>query len=316
MNGVDMDELTKAIDEELMRGIPPRKGRLPGPFRWIGGKGLLVPWLLHHLPPRERVGVYVEPYAGAANLLFALPEPYPVEVLNDLDKRIANLYRVLQDPTLFRELAHRLLWTPYAREEFVRALEVLERWDEHTSVERAWAFFVAQNQGFGGVAETQGRWGRVFTSRGNQAETTSRWSSRLASLVSWHQRLLRVQIDSRDALEVIRYWDSPETFFYVDPPYWGKSVYYEVGEGDGHHEALVDLLLEVRGMVLLSGYDAPPYRRLEEAGWWRKEKRTSAYSAGRIRGSDLRGAGSAREKVARVEVLWGNYPLENSALLL
>jgi DNA adenine methylase len=46
---------------------------------------------------------------------------------------------------------------------------------------------------------------------------------RLSMLDAWRWRLMTVQIDCRDALEVIRYWDSPDTLFYVDPPYVSET---------------------------------------------------------------------------------------------
>ena len=109
----------KEVDLEVLEAIP-EPTRTMAPFRWPGGKGHLAKWVVSYLPRNAKV--YVEPYAGAASVLWHLPEPYPIEVLNDLDERIVNLFRVLQDREKFEELLHRLVWTPYARSEFVRAL--------------------------------------------------------------------------------------------------------------------------------------------------------------------------------------------------
>ncbi|MDQ6964710.1 MAG: DNA adenine methylase, partial [Mariprofundales bacterium] len=140
------------------------------------------------------------------------------------------------------------------------------------------------------------------------AKTASRWRSRLALLDWWHDRLTRVQIDCRDALEVIRYWDSPDTVFYVDPPYVpgtrvDKAVYKHECS-DEYHVKLVDVLLEIKGQAAVSGYDHPIYRHLEDAGWERHERVTVAHAAARIRGSKLRGQGAAKQHARRVEVLW------------
>jgi len=276
------------------------------PFRWYGGKGNLARWVIEFLPPQAKV--YVEPYAGAASVLWRLPKPYPVEVLNDIDRRIVNLFRVLQDRSRFEELAHKLTWTLYSLEEFRRALDILEHWDDHDEIDRAWAFFVTQNQGFSGRAESEGDWSRVFVSTRDMAKTTNSWRGRLKLLQWWHDRLTRVEIDCRDALEVIQYWDSAETLFYIDPPYVldtrvDKHVYkHEVTPE--HHQRLIETLLGLKGMVVLSGYAHEVYRPLESAGWQRYDKHTACYAAGRVRGSKLRGEGTALACVPRVESLW------------
>ena len=278
------------------------------PVRWYGGKGNMVAKLMQHVPLGGKP--YCEPYMGGASLFFARP-PAPVEVLNDLNDDLVTLFRCLQDKASLEELTHRMRFTLYSRAEFGKALEVLKD-DSAPPVMRAWAMLVAQNQGFSGNAFTLGNWGRVFVSSGGMAHTTNRWLMRLSMLEDWHKRLLMAQIDNRDALEVIRYWDNPEAVFYVDPPYHAetrvdKSVYASEPDHD-HHVALVETLLACKGFVALSGYDHPVYQPLEEAGWTRIEFETACHAAGRVRGSKLRGEGAALQHAKRTEVLWINEP--------
>jgi site-specific DNA-adenine methylase len=155
------DQLKEAIEElkrEFLNGIPSPP-RPMAPFGWAGGKGNLVRWIIQYVPYGQ---IYVEPFAGAASVFWHLPNPFSVEVLNDLDGDIVNLYRVLQDKAKFEELAHRLIFTPYARAEFVRALQMAKD-PIATDIDRAWAFFVRQNQGFGGKANNKENWGRALT---------------------------------------------------------------------------------------------------------------------------------------------------------
>lgn len=166
--------------------------------------------------------------------------------------------------------------------------------------------------GIRGAAKTIGNWGRAFTSCNGVAETTSKWIGRIGLLDAWRDRIQRVQIDNRDALDVIRYWDSPGTVFYCDPPYVsgtrtkGTRSAYRHEADDAHHAALVETLLGVKGACCLSGYDHPIYAPLEDAGWEKTEWRTSCCAAGRVRGSGLQGKGAATTKVPRTEVLWRN----------
>jgi DNA adenine methylase len=132
--------------------------KLRAPFKYFGGKGKMLAKLLPLLPSHK---VYVEPFCGAASLFFAKPTS-PVEVLNDLNEDVVNVFRVLQNKETHEELRFRLMYTPYARSEFVRAIEMLDRKDL-TPVDRAWAFMVRQNMGFGGKAGANGGdWGRVY----------------------------------------------------------------------------------------------------------------------------------------------------------
>jgi DNA adenine methylase len=305
---VDVDGLIDAATAEFIESPPEPPPRVK-PFSWLGGKGTLVRWILGFIPKGR---IYVEPFAGSAAVFWHLPKPYPVEVLNDVDGRIVNFYRVLQDKEKFRQLLHRLVWTPYSRAEFVRALETLKD-PTADDVTRAWAFFVAQNQGFGGMADSPGGWGRALTAtNGGMVATTSRWRSRVKALLHFHQRLSAVQIDSIDGVEAIKYWDTPDTVFYVAPPYVpearpgfkGAQYAHEMALED--HQRLVEALLQVKGVVVLSGYDHPVYRPLEEAGWEKYVRETACNAAGRIRGSSLRGEGAALVRARRVEVVWRN----------
>jgi DNA adenine methylase len=294
------------IDQEILDNLP-KPNRTMAPFRWYGGKGNLVKRIIPLLP-REDITTYVEPFAGAASVFWALPRPYSVEVLNDLYGDIINLFRCLQNPETFEQLLHRLIWTPYSRAEFRRALEIL---DDPTSspLDRAWAFYVAYGQGFSGTADTEGNWSRVLTeSSSGMAKTADRWRKRLTQLPRFHDRLTRVQLDSVDALKCIRYWDSPTTLFYLDPHYVHETRAskddYTHEMSNEQHTALVDTLFALQGKAVLSGYDHPIYQALDEAGWQRVEIQTAAHAAGRIRGSKLLGDGAALEHAQRTEVIW------------
>ena len=87
------------------------------------------------------------------------------------------------------------------------------------------------------------------------------------------ERLRRVQIVSRPAIDVIRTWDSPRTLFYCDPPYLhetrqrkSREIYgYEMKESE--HRELAAVLRNCQGKVVLSGYPSPLYEELY--GSWR-----------------------------------------------
>ena len=71
-----------------------------------------------------------------------------------------------------------------------------------------------------------------------------------------HERLKNVYIECDDFTRVIPRWDSPETFFYVDPPYVGtKNNFYDLSYEE--HCNLANLLSRVKGKWLLTYDDHP-----------------------------------------------------------
>lgn len=285
------------ITRFIISALPQPKRRI-APIVWFGGKGLMVNKLMPLIPKGK---VYVEPYGGAASILFNR-DPVPIEVYNDLDEDLVNLFRTLQDPQHFEKLAHRLVWSLYARKEYERAILTLKN-PGATTEERAWAIFVAQNQGIGGkVAHHLGSWGREITPDGSTSKCTRRWRIRLATLYWWHSRLTNVQIENRNALEVIERWDAPHTVFYVDPPYVQStrtSGSYKHEADDEHHKALIKLLRKVKGAVVLSGYPNPIYGMLEKVGWECRTFNTFCFTA-------VVRKGKGEKRSPRVEVVWRN----------
>jgi len=288
------------VTKEILDAIP-KPNRIMAPVQYYGGKGHLVKRIMPYIP---RGTVYVEPFCGAASVFWHLTPPRKVEVLNDLYGELITLYRVLQDKKMFDKLAHKLCWTPYSRAEFSRALEM----ESNNPVGIAWAFFVKCNQGFTGRAKSVGSWSRAFTSNRGAAQNASSFRGRLACLYQWHDRLSRVQLDNRDAIEVIEYWDSDDTVFYIDPPYMAETrlsnteYKYEMTNAD--HERLIDVLLDISGQAAVSGYACPTYERLADAGWTKHEFQTSCNMVGRVRRSKLRGKGAATKQAPRTECLW------------
>ncbi len=269
-------------------------------FRWYGGKFIHLDWILPLLPEAHH---YCEPFGGAASVLLNRP-PSPIETYNDIDGDVVNFFRVLRDKP--DELIERLMLTPYSREEFRRAIEAKGRTDID-DVERARLFFVRVGQVRLGIGQraTPGTWAwvRRHSCRG-MAGSVSRWWGYIERLYFVAERLRRVQIENRPALEVIRLYDSEDTLFYCDPPYPHESrrdvrVYaFEMSDKD--HEELAEVLHSVKGKVALSSYRCELMDRL--------------YSDWVCVESPLKFCRSARDY--RREAVWMNYdPREFSSLL-
>jgi len=222
-------------------------------FGWYGGKFSHLEWLLPLLPACHH---YCEPFAGSAAVLLNR-EPSPVETYNDLDGEVVNFFRVLRNQP--DELTRAIGLTPFSREEFYLALP--SNGHPVCDLERARRFFVRARQARTGLAQTAslGRWANCKdTSRGGMSGVISRWLGSAKSLPYIAARLLRVQIENRPAVDVIRLYDGPRTLFYCDPPYVhaarGDAKAYGFEMDDLGHRELARALNRCRGKAAVSGY--------------------------------------------------------------
>lgn len=239
-------------------------------LRYYGAKWRLANWIIRNTPPHS---CYVEPFGGSAAVLLR-KEPSNLEVYNDMDGDVVNFFRVLRED--FSALERSLLFTPYAREEFLGSYAVAA-----DSTERARRFFIRSWQGFGGPTRRRLTGWKVQkrTWISGRADVIKEWS-RAADLESAAMRFKNVQLEQQDALDVIRRFDTPETFFYIDPPYpsntrnqrWAKDGYAVDIAGD-YHEHLANLLHIIKGTAIISSYPNGSYDELFK-GWTRLEKTT------------------------------------------
>lgn len=267
--------------------------------KWSGGKGGYAKRIVEYIPEGKR---YMEPYCGMANVFLHLKNEYPIYALNDLNYDVINTMRVLQDKDSYNRLLHRLVFTPYSMSEFRTALAVL-RDDNASAEDRAWAFFTAQNQGFSGVARSDGNWGRTINPS-VQVEP-SVWQKKISNLEYWHKKLIGVYLDNKDAIEFIKYWDEDEdSVFYLDPPYIEdtrvSAGLYKHETTNQHHVDLVNALLQLKGKAVLSCYDHEIYEPLTNNGWNKVQFSAHAHMATKGRNSSVRLNGVPK----RIETLY------------
>jgi DNA adenine methylase len=236
-------------------------------FGWYGGKFSHLDWLLPLLPTAHH---YCEPFAGSGAVLLNRA-PAAVETYNDIDGEVVNFFRVLRDDTEI--LARQIALTPFSREEFYYA--VSESGRTLTDLERARQFFVRARQARTGLAQTAtlGRWANCKnTSRSGMSGVISRWLGGIEGLDDIGARLLRVQIENRPAIDVIRLYDSPNTLFYCDPPYIhstrGDSKAYGFEMDEEQHHDLAAALNRLQGKAAISGYRCALMDRLYKD--WRR----------------------------------------------
>lgn len=281
---------SKRLSPILLGDTAPVRRRRAIAFGWYGGKYSHLDWLLPLLPDAHH---YCEPFAGSAAVLLNRA-PAKVETYNDLDGEVVNFFRVLRDGS--EALIRAIALTPFSREEFYIA--VTDRDETSTPEERARRFYVRARQARTGLAQTAtlGRWANCKnTSRAGMSGVVSRWFGGIGALSEIAERLLRVQIENRPALDVIRLYDSPTTLFYCDPPYphesRGDSKAYEFEMDEHGHRELAGVLRAAQAKVAVSGYRC---RLMDElyAGWRRHD-------------ADVKHCHSTKQ--LRQESVWLNY---------
>jgi len=258
-------------------------------LRYHGAKFRLAEWVMGFFPAHT---CYVEPFGGAAGVLLQKPRAY-AEVYNDLDGEVVNFFRVLRDDALRERLIEACVLTPYSREDFMEAWDVVDQ-----PVERARRLAIRAQMGFGSAGATKGATGFRIDTKREYGTAQHLWALYPAAIADAGMRMSGVLIENRPAIEVMRAHDAPETLHFIDPPYMhgtrvmdGSNRYYRFEMTDDEHEQLLDAALELRGMAVICGYHSDLYdSRL--ASWERHEKE-ARISAGR---------GTA----IRTEVLWIN----------
>ncbi|MBT2773816.1 DNA adenine methylase [Halomonas sp. ISL-60] len=247
-------------------------------LRYHGGKWKLAEWIIQNLPKHR---IYVEPFGGAASVLLKKPRSY-AEVYNDLDGEIVNLFKVAREDG--PELLQMLRLTPFSREEFKRSYI-----SSGDPLEQARRTVVRSFMGFGSNSHNRAT---GFRANSNRSGTTPAgdWRNYPSALEQIIERLQGVVIENRDAIEVMQAHDGEQTVHYVDPPYVastrdaGGDYRHEMTDKD--HERLSESLSNMRGMVVLSGYQSDMYDDLYRG--WRKVFRKAH-------------ADGARD---RIEVMW------------
>jgi DNA adenine methylase len=261
------------------------------PFGYYGAKQRLARRIVEKLPPHN---AWVEGFCGSAALTLA-KKPAPIEVINDLDGQIVNLFEQLR--TNSEALCEAVSLTPYAREEFKTAREFE---DGLEPLEKARRFLVATMMTVNatiGSGSCGFSFSQSYAREGKEARV-NRWYNLPERLGKVVERLRGVRVENRDACDLLRMFaDRPATLVYLDPPYYTKRAHgYVIDAKDRQFH--VDLLKECRKarcMLLISGYQNDLYDELltPKEGWTKSAIETHTRDT---TGKDY----------ARTEILWMN----------
>jgi len=215
---------------------------------WIGGKRRLADRLLPYFPPHS---CYVEPFAGGAAMFFMRPRPAEVEVLNDVNGDLVNLYRVVKNH--LEEFVRQFKWMLSSRQIFKWLQDTPG--ETMTDIQRAAKFYYLQHSAFGGRVDGQSYGTATTTPPGLNLLRIEE------NLSAAHLRLASAYIENLPWQECIRRYDRGHSFFFMDPPYW-QTEGYGVDFPFNEYEQMAHALKSLKGKAIVTLNDHPDIRRV------------------------------------------------------
>jgi DNA adenine methylase len=266
--------------------------KMKTPITYYGGKQTM---LKHIRPLVPKHNLYTEAFAGGAALFFD-KEPSNVEVINDLNGELINFYKtVISD---FDGLRSQIDLTLHSRGQHQHAWYIYNNPIFFTNVERAWAVFTLSKMGFAGQLSSSFGFDKAEARHPRKVTYAKE-----AFNDALKNRLQRTTIEQDDALRVIKRYDTPDAFHFVDPPYVGSNMgHYSGMFNDECLQELLKLLATLEGKFMLTMYPNESIQEVAKFNGWRiieVERQISACKA------------SARRK--QIEWIVINYEIESVA---
>jgi len=215
-------------------------------LRWQGGKSRMLKHILPMIPAHD---CYCEPFFGGGAVLFA-KERSPVEVINDINGNLVALYRNLQFhlPALLNEIE----WLFASRQnlhDFIAQPGL-------TELQRAARFLLVNRTSFGGGMKSFG----VAKTKGGGVGFDRKQVGGLINAA--HERLNGVVVENLSYERCFANYDSPGSFFFIDPPYQNAPT----GTYDGWDEARLKTFRRdvgrLKGNWIVTLNDSPFTRQL------------------------------------------------------
>lgn len=215
-------------------------------LNYHGGKWKMKKWIIENLPEHD---IYIEPFGGGASVLLGKPVSRH-EVYNDLDENIFNVFFQYRNNSDI--LVKKLESTPYSRREYDYAHNAIF----NCEVEKARCFIIRSFMGIGDSIYKKTGFRNSVTCNTSLAKSFKNYVDASDFFI---KRLRYVILENLDYEEIFNKYDKPGALFYVDPPYLhetrttNNSYKYEMS--DYQHKKLIEILNNIEGSFVLSGYD-------------------------------------------------------------
>jgi DNA adenine methylase len=200
-----------------------------------GSKSNLTDWIISHFPKHD---CYVEPFFGSGIVFFRKPRS-KVEIVNDLNYYIYNLYKVIQsDAELLKSMIY---FTPFHQ----NYCKIQPNGDE---IYDAWWAITKRFMAYRGN-ENNSTFALGYTKSKGYA-----WTKLAQRIQIIHERLQGVQILCDDAVKVIKRIKDKDVFCYCDPPYFGHEEEYVCNLES--YDEFVREITNIKGKVMISEEEA------------------------------------------------------------
>lgn len=229
------------------------------PITYYGGKQRIAKWVISHLPEHR---IYCEPFFGGGAVFFAKKPSY-LECINDINDNLINFY--LQIQKNFEKLAAEVQLTLHSESMYRRSVAIYNGTEVASDIEKAVATWIVFNQSWNASARAGWKFEQGYG--GSHIAITLEHARR--NFCPWlKERLQHVQISSRDALQVIEERDTPETFFYLDPPYPATNQGHYSGYTFNDLQNLLTVLQNIKGKFALSNYPSELITEFSVRNFW------------------------------------------------
>jgi DNA adenine methylase len=285
-------------DAEIHKNLKSIK-RVNTAFGYFGAKNRIANQICEFLPSHN---CWVEAFCGSAAITL-YKRKAPIEIINDIDNNIINLFQQLRDNQI--ELCRLVALTPYSKKEFENS-RITNSLD--SDLEKARKFLVQAMMAVNGVfGKDKGgfSYSQSYSRNGRDARV-NRWYNLPDRLTDVVERLRNVRVENRNAIEVLEMFiKRPATLVYLDPPYLAdRTEGYVIDSFDlGFHMDLLNMASKAKCMILISGYDNEFYNShlTEQTGWKRRTINTTT--------KDIKGQAHFRK-----EIVWFNKHFEKASI--
>jgi len=267
---------------------------LKTPITYYGGKQRMLRHILPLIPAHEK---YIEPFCGGAAVFFA-KHPANLEIINDKNDNVINFYRCCKEN--MPALKKRIETLIYSRSIYRRCILVNSNPQNYDKIERAAAFFALSAMCVGSVIGS-GFSTNINISRSLKPRRLTKKKKMFCEKLS--SRFDNTIIENMDAVELLKLYDTPSAFFYIDPPYFNANMGHYAGFTAADFETLLLTLSQIKGKFLLSCYESDLLKNYLENNAWNFKEICAVASATR-----------AIKNRQRTEILVFNYDLSENGV--